>query len=121
MIDKYDLDCAGDLILGLHDPDNKIWDEWDESVAKAYLEEFSCDKLELIKTSHTDSLDNGGNNDLDQETIDKVKYKPAIVAYDGEIYKALDGQHRINLAKKEHRNHEIYIIPISKELMEKIL
>ena len=118
MIDNYDLDCAGDLILGLHDPDNKIWDE---SVIKAYSEEFSCDKLELIKTSHSDSLDNGGNKNLDQEMIDKVKYKPAIVAYDGEIYKALDGQHRINLAKKEHRNHEIYIIPISKELMEKIL
>lgn len=56
----------------------------------------------MIKTSHSDSLDNGGNNTLDQETIDKVKYKPAIVAYDGKFYKTLDGQHRINLAKKNN-------------------
>lgn len=121
MIDKYDLDCAGDLILGLHDPDNKIWDEWEEAISKAYLEEFSCDKLQLIRTSHYHSLDNGGNNNLSNEEIQKVKFKPAIVAYDGRTYKALDGQHRINFAKKENRGFNIYIIPISKELMEKIL
>lgn len=121
MVDKYDLDCASDLILGLDDPDNNLWDEWEEAVTKAYFEDFSFDKLEMIKVSHKDSLDNGGNNNLSKEIINQVKYKPAIVVYDGEIYKALDGQHRINLAKKEFRNHEIYIVPISKELMSKII
>ena len=121
MICQYDLDCAGDLILGLHDPDNRIWDEWYKSLSKAYFKEFSIDQLEKIKTSHKDSLDNGGNHNLAKEIIDTVKYKPSIVAYDGETYKALDGQHRINLAKKEYRSHEIYIVPISKELMLKII
>jgi hypothetical protein len=119
MICQYDLDCASDLILGMDSED--LWNEWEQALNNAYFKEFSSDQLSLIITSHKDSLDNGGNHNLSKEEIAKVKYKPSIVVYDGTIYKALDGQHRINLAKKEFRDHTIYIVLISKELMYKLI